>query len=871
MASALSFLRKNLKWQFNQTVFDELVCQPSDKRQLNETLQRLADKYYPQNSPVDTLDTEFSLNKVALSRADSLSKKLAKERFLRYWQSFLRLKKLFAKPFMLFPSNSGGTRIEQIAKIIAKCTQFFVDDKQLREIIDYCNQIFDMNAREKDHLPNVVELYRLNHYAAAATAGNEKTLAKLLRPQLLRFEYMQNNKYRQASYDTANMHAVVNCFGNAAVQTGKQTFCHSQNVFVYANGRNVFDTFCLCKFGKKTAEFLSETNSFSCKMQLFAVDNCIVKRYKITNNCLSQKRLTIDAELPQTNEERFAIDNASVACDGKTYIATALVCNNQTVCCDIQNDLLSANFVVPSGKSAQFDVVTVYDRNIQTIARLVSSLDDYGATLCPFAADAAQDKTDERNDKMNLSPRSNQQRFAPKRKSANQTYTYQLGNCDVATFLDNDGNNVTLAGGYPFANEQVFSVSNGKMIQLNCGKFCIDGQTATYRKDGSVCRLEHERGKSFVVTHETPKQTMFLLTLNNVSKIDYANNVFTVQDGFRNYSVQCIGKVQSFCTNGLETNDKRLRYKLSNNLDAGTCIAVCFEKSAKAQLTITSQNITPQPTPLVRESLVSTYLNYVNNKSVFCLVNRLVKPDSLTIAAICYTNPHFVRKYLTDHFENGQFVGYYYKNSILQKTENPLLLALGCVYYANLTNQAEADDKNAFPTAAMLKTANNALFCESYSGHDLCVKALALRKACGIDGFDKTRCAIEYGNLKKLICSDSSLYAYAQAIGAVPMTNPSKQRLKDLCNKFAIPKNLYYVSQLENLYGLRYCGGQLSFAPKVDSDALEQLALNIDGKRIDTTFAKSSVQSMTLNGVTRFQPFCPSGLKQTDNTLVVKY
>ena len=122
------------------------------------------------------------------------------------------------------------------------------------------------------------------------------------------------------------------------------------------------------------------------------------------------------------------------------------------------------------------------------------------------------------------------------------------------------------------------------------------------------------------------------------------------------------------------------------------------------------------------------------------------------------------------------------------------------------------------------------------------------------------------------MAADTKLYAYAQAIGAIPMVNPSKERLKDLCNKFDIPKSWYYVSQLENLYGLNIAAGKLHIAPKVTAEnVLEQFALNISGKRIDTTFAKATVQSMTLNGILCFQPFCPQNLKNDENELVVRY
>ena len=69
---------------------------------------------------------------------------------------------------------------------------------------------------------------------------------------------------------------------------------------------------------------------------------------------------------------------------------------------------------------------------------------------------------------------------------------------------------------------------------------------------------------------------------------------------------------------------------------------------------------------------------------------------------------------------------------------------------------------------------------EQFEGLDLCVKALILKKIGQLNSRDKVRYLVEYNTLKKKIVNDSKLYAYAQAIGAVPLTNPSKARLKEL-------------------------------------------------------------------------------------------
>ena len=194
------------------------------------------------------------------------------------------------------------------------------------------------------------------------------------------------------------------------------------------------------------------------------------------------------------------------------------------------------------------------------------------------------------------------------------------------------------------------------------------------------------------------------------------------------------------------------------------------------------------------------------------------------------------------------------------KTAFPLAYA----YYRNLVG----DDL----PASFLNAVNGVIFNEDFTGKDICIKALVLKKLAQLNTDDKVRYLVEYNKLKKQISCDSKLYAYAQAIGAIPMISPSKARLKDLCNQYDIPKSWYYVSQLENLYGLKIFAGKLQVSPSVTTEnVLEQLALNIDGKRIDTTFAKSTVKSMTLNGMQCFQPFCAAQLKNADNQLVVHY
>ncbi len=867
MATALNFLRANIKWQFNQQPFSSLIYPSATQSELCKTLEMLAEKYYPQAQAVDLLQTEFALNRVALSRANTDEQKLAKKYFYAQWLTFCRLKRVFGGAGM-FPSNGDGVRIMQIAQTIAKCTQFCISNEQTNELLEFVLQTFDLTEREQRHLRHAIELCKLQHYAAAYFANGN--IAKTLCPSLLG-TLPPNDRYRQATYATAKITACVNCLGNAAVQVGEATF-PDKAVLLYAEGKNALDTFCNSKLGEHTASFLSETRSTRLAMQLFLSGNSLVRRYDLTNKSARNRNFTVEIPFKCPPQDFFELQNASCACIKNVYAAVALVINNKIMPLSRSSDFgsLNAQILLKKGESAHFDIVTTYSANIADINHCLAQLQRYGATRCPYAADLPHSHVMQ-GVTLKLTPQSNQKRYGLAQPNK-ASYVHRLGDCNVATLVDNVGNNTTLLRGFPFTSEYIFSVKHGQMTPLNIDAPTVNGQAVTFENGISRCTIRHENGAKIVsISCNANMQHCVLLTLAQKSKISLDGTRFTVDDGLRKYHVNCSVAPQSVTTNALECNVNRLRYKLSSDMQAQTCIAFCTPKVTDFSVQITSADTVPQPTPLLKESLLSAYLSYVNEKTTFCYRNRLTRTDSLSLAAICYTNPQFVYKYLTENYHNGTFTEYYYSDSILQKAQNPLLLALGGVYYMRLRSTNGADESTNQPALPdqMLADIQRILFAE-FSGRELCIKALALKRACGVATFDNARCATEYARIKKIICADNKLYAYAQAIGAVPMVNTSKERLKDLCNGFGIPKGWYYVSQLENLYGMNYHNGQLSFNPKIHGDSLERLALELDGKRIDASFFSGSSQGMTLNGVTHFLPFCPASLKQQVNTLEIR-
>ena len=869
-----NFLYKNIRWQFRQNQFEHLLGATTTEQQYYHQLEKIANNYYPEARPIDTLDIEFCLNKIALSRATNPAEKVALGYFQQYWTQYTRLANLFKKKYLTFPANGNVTRLEQIAELLTKCTQFAIDEVALARLCWRSVEIVELNEREQRYLAEIVELYKLKYYCGACLAllsnkaHAEKYLARFLQPTLLKKEHAYNKKYIQAPYFGEQIATVVDCMGQSAAKLGNIHAKVDVGLFVYANGRNVFDTFCKSRFGEHVAEFVSSTPTMQITMRYFVQEQKEIRTLTLTNNGKRARKFSVEIPFGQNIDTAnyFKMGNAlCIASD--LFAGLAVVYDNQIIEC-YGEQAQCFDVVIGKNSSYTFDIVTIYSTDTPTMCEVLEQLEQMGNTRAPYLYDNACTHLNVTGINLQLSPHGHVMRQPQKVLSNQLNYSYQLGNNDVATFVDNGGNSTTLIDGFAFGvkGEGVYSVTNGLITKLNEHNFHIDIDRLYYNKASSSCVIYHDKGKIYEITHAKIARTLFYFPLEMISKVTYnqAEQTFTVTDNRRQYSVKCIGEVESYTTNALECSERKLRYKLSCDIETGSCLAICFAQSTNVQINIISARKSPPSTPIIRESLVSTYLNYINDKSVFCLSNNLKRADCLTLAAICYTNPQFVKEYLTNMYQGSNTSSLYYDSKGEVKTfSDKFAYPLGVVYYANLVG--------ALPEE-MIKKANEALFDESCANREICIKALALFRASRINGFDKVRCLVEYNKLKKIITADSKLYAYAQAIGAIPLTNPSKERLKDLCNRYEIPKSWYYVSQLENLYGLSISAGKLHICPKVTAEnVLEQFALNISGKRIDTTFAKASVQSMTLNGVQCFQPFYPQNLKNEENQLVVRY
>lgn len=859
-----TLIAENVRWSVNKNPFECLWAQTTTKEQLYEQLRQLGERYYHERSAVKCANTEFCLNYLALKKPTTFCQREVLRHFDGYWQRFVRLRSIFERG-ATYPSN-GATRLEQVASLIAKCTGFCLEESELLDVLHDCKYLANLTEREMEVLPLVVDLYKINYFCAVGYqvfAHNrlaERALAKLVGKDKLPTN--PTTKYGQSAYKSERLTAVCDVLGNSILSVDGTTVDISHNLLVYKCGRNVFDTFCNHSFWENCAYFESISDKINVTKHYFLQDGCEICNVKIAHLGKSKCKFFVDLPVACDGEQLNLWENALCFATKHFYLAVAVVCNDGKV---KQTDGgLGISVALNPNQTLDFSVVTIVGESYQEVATKLAKTFHFGATrqgvFCGKEVCATYTTP------LCLSPSSNCY-FAPQESPAKRlNFTYQMGTDDVATFVDNAGHCATLLKGFVFGvgGEKVYAVDNGRFCKLNCGAFALDGKL-TYAHPKSSCIVTHDDGKNIAIMHHVPQKTVVYLPFERQSKVTFCNNLFEVTDGLRHYQIRCCGKVESYTTNGLEFAPHRLRHKLSCDLESGQCLTICFAKDFQCSVVISSAQVTPPMAPIVQESLVSTYLNYINCKEVFCLTNYLKRPHPLALAGIVYTNPQFVKNYLQNLWDTTKQPVYYDNCGKLQRCAKEFLFDLATIYYATLVK----DD--AFPTTEMKSYVNTHLLGENCHGTDMVVQALCLKKASQIDGFDKVKCLVKFANLRKEIEQDTKLLAFAQVVGITPLQKPTKEYLKQLCNDLDIPKNWYYVSQLENLYGLSILGASVRICPMDCSAQLEQFALNFAGKRIDTTFEKCSVQMMTLNGIQCHQPFDPYSLKADKNTLVVSY
>lgn len=874
----MSILWDNIRWNVNRQYFCHLVAPSVSIESMQQKLYSLCRDIgiYSTNKQVDTNSTRFALNDIALSITDSSSDKYLYSHYNNCWNTFVAAKGRLNQPL---PYVNNATRIEQLAELFVQCTQLCYTYNMWREYINSASQLLSLTDREKHRLDDALMLARCKYYCAVFRLSRKDSniVAKLAnfagdKTDLICHSYVDSDYYSNNCY-IGDFACVVDCFGSSKVKIGQDTVDNDVRATVVAKGRTIFDTFTRHKYGKHSCNFCATTNSVQCNMQYFIKDNCEIRRYQVVAKSRQKYNITFYTTTQSSKCQLFQLDGVQCVATDKYYIA---------YCCVIDNNIALTQYSVATNNSCvnldmslsillaqqqclSVDFVTVYAKSMQQLIEDIARIATIGYTRC----DSYQDSYTQGqlySIKTHIKPASNM--YLPSNTTCASnliSYTYQFGEGSVSTLVDSSGNSATLVSGFCFGmGEKIYGIKGCRATQLNIGKFDVNVEGYNYHgtigcDEYNVTSKHASNSKSWHI--DSKGSVLVVLPLEENSRITKSGNTFDIYSDSRRFAIVASDNLTCFTTNGIECNNKRLRTKLSNDLDSGNCLAMYFA-SGQVNIDIINSRTLPAHNTMISESLLSTYLNYINSKNMFLVANHLVAMSPLMMASLVYTNRQFVREYLTATKYNN-----YYYNRMGQKISyaDPLVYPLALLYYVALTGERELlDDK----TVQYLTTN---IIDKQYHGQQQCIKLLILLKMTQLC-VNKVQSLIAYTNLRRIVVSDRQLYAYAQAIGAVDMVNASKQRLKDLCNKCKIDRCWYYVSQIENIYGINLVCNKLTIKPKVSSSqALEQLALNIASKRIDTTFSQDSVYSLVLNGNACYQGVDIDKLQTPNNQLSVKF
>ncbi len=889
--SAIDYVVSNFKWTFSKQFFTRLLCQPISQESLWILLERNSSiwKDYCDYKNVQLNYTEFCLNDIALSSAQNKVTQRLKILFPKFWQDFLRVKNSLGNKRITFAAKQQP-RIEEAVELFVTATQLNYTEEMWSKYKQDLSAFVNLSQREISNLDNMLALWSIRYYCALYRAAQtdeaegQRYMCNLTDcAELLSGRYICNDYYSKTVFNNGKLLSVVDCLGNSAAIIGNNPRPVALGIRVLCNGRNVFDTFCQHKYGKNTANFMSENNSVRMYEQYYLLDNCEVRHCYLEGGVKDKRVYRVEVDFQSSfdtdHAERFSLGNVQAMGCGTAggYIALCIVKDNSiepVTVTDYSNNKscrmrLAVDYKLKKGQAVKFDVVTIYADSIEELNQTIRRLCSFGYTKCPYWDDSnVTGRLFSR--KTGVDSASNlYERF--ERSADNKVFSFcsRYGE-NVATLTDREGNGATLINGFAFGigGEKVFGIANNKVTQLNCGTASTDGLSLTRSVscDNKVTLVEQHNGsKHYSITSDKPQRVLFVFPLeeqSTITRLDY--NCFEVASQTRRFKVECKGVVESFTTNAIECNVRRLRYKLSNDITTGTALSICFASGNSAGLTLTNLNCIPQSRPTIKESLLSTYLNYVNSKNLFGIVNGLEKADALKLASLVYTNPDYVRQVVLNPSHSGG-AEYFYYNADGQKhiSDDRMAYALATVYYVCITGDKSVLNDNR------LRLLKEILWAD-HQGRNKCVQALALKRFVSLN-IDKVDTLIKYGELKRAISADKNLYGYAQAIGAMSMQSPSRQRLKDLCNTYNIPKCWYYVSQVENLYGILVNGSALTVVPNVIQDnVLEKMVLYVCNRRIETEFVKSNVQQLVVNGTPCYRTVDANGLKD-NNVLTVRY
>ena len=839
---ATTYLINNFKWAFSKPDYT-LVGSPSTKEQLFSQLDNYCNNAKPcQKIKPDCSYVQYLLNQVFLSKATNEVTRHLKSLYFHYNNLLAKAEKVLNNSNPL-PCWEGQIVVETLAKNFVVATQ---GSKQQRLWKDYQSQAVNylcLSQEEKTCLDAYYNLYLVKYYCTlyklCKRDSNLLQVANLTNnADLLRHKWIENVCYSRTFYKTSQLFSALDCFCNSATIFGDNRTDTVFNLRCNFNNRNCFDTFLQYKYGKKSANFRTQGNVLDATCQYFCYKNYEVRKYFFTNKSkLSGKlEVVVKFDVGGASATYFQHETASCFAKQNMYVGLLAIVDDKVVSltptCShhptVVKSKTSLKIPLDVNQSTSVQFVTIYASNVQDLYQTIHQATTIGFTNCFAYSDTfCQGEVSSVVTNVTVGA-SNLYENSPTSPAKPLKYCYQFGNESVATLVDSNGNNATLLNGFVSSGgEGVYVVVDGKISKINCGSAQIDDNKLVYVSPPSSLDLLHQdTSKIYQITTPKPVNVLFLLPLEECSKVKPIVGGVEVVSASRHFVVKHNGTIQSLTTNALECNPSRLRYKLSGDVSSGNTLAIYFAKTNSLQITLTNLATKFNQDILISDTLSSAYLTACNQKTVFQLSHGMCLPNPFSLIATAYTHPRWLKNYLTTaHKCNCEFA--FYNSNGKKRYKQDLL----CVYFGALWLALVGFDNQLLNQ--VLPLTSNLLS----SPISIVYKALIVKKLADLQ-IDKVDNLVLYAQYKKQIGKDKSCYSLAQVVGAVPLNYPSVQRIVDLCKEHNLPKSWQYVANYEILYNLQLHSNKVSVKPVPSARGFvaENFTLNLPNEKVKICF-----------------------------------
>ncbi|MEG1527992.1 MAG: hypothetical protein RR248_03980 [Clostridia bacterium] len=908
---ALKYLYWNMLWAFGKKNFDILP-----KNQLlsyQEIIDGLSVFAQEQSFGANTINlyfVEFALNSLKFNDCNKLIKFLSNH-FEEMKAKFeLAKANLVGKTFQLI---NGVTRLETICNFLVKNTCCALSDAEYAKIKSFCVTAFGLSLKEIRSFDAVYDVEKIKLYCEivklclSGSSKAEELTCKLFNvDNKLAFTQFKPSEDKYCVIEKGDIKAKIDTLGASYLTYCQRdmsypfesSHCNGVQLRIY-EGKCISGLYNEYKFSDILCMFRQTTLGIENTLKISYINNGEIRRYKLKNLYSKSRKLDLEVSLFPYAEDNVGIlmsecinvggsTCVEINAEGKKYYCALTVfvggkkinCKenyeSNKYCCSLT---LSNTQLVKKLSTLDVVIVTTYANSLEKLdidkANSVGYLTDNN-----MFADIADTKEYDYPQKQIcgiLGQNTLTLRAKPIEKVAYLplfSYIDCMRFGEYATYLiDKFGRNSSLNVGYLTKQdgEKIYLYYGNNVVCLTDCNYSLSQEGATYYFcDKSIqarLLIKFEKVKSYKVEVKRLKEDLkvyVLLALNfaKVALFEKVEGKFVGKNCLNvNSSSQCLG----YSTNNLAFDILSYTLRLDNMLQASKNLFVAFKCDQICQIDLEIPCEKIEIAPIFSSNIVAERLNYLAQKNMYALKDKLHAPTALATASCVFISQEFVKNYLFDCASNGYLLSntltYCDSTGRLRLFQDKWLLTLGVMYYTTYYNDYSLLDNKQINEHCLsrLQSCNVSWF-------ELPYQLLALKKAVKIFK-DNLSLMCKYTTLVSSL--DAKQREICELIGAVEPSICSQSYFKSLYTKHLtrIDKCWYYVSLLENLYGIKVANDSLQVKCNATQE-LDQVLVELSNSSFAIKYDLSS-RGTKLNGVNINSSFDYKSVKQENSQIVV--